>query len=108
MRERNANAKLYLTEGLKEATIYVNGDVIHLSAKEVSGRINEALGRLMQIVYHKLSYIDTAMDEVSIRKMFKTSNQFSFNLENGTEPNVHWMMLFSISWAIRTSILRPR
>ena len=31
MRERNGNAKLYLTEALKEATIYVNGDVLHLS-----------------------------------------------------------------------------
>ena len=89
MRERNANAKLYLTDGLKEATIYVNGDVAHLSAKEVTGRINEAIGRLVQTVYHKLSYIDTAMDEVSVRKMFKTSNQKSLNLDDGTEPNAH-------------------
>ena len=89
MRERNANAKLYLTEGLKEATVYVNGDVVHLSAKEVTGRINEAIGRLVQTVYHKLPYIDTAMDEMSIRKMFKTSNQISLHLENATEPNAH-------------------
>ena len=68
MRERNANAKLYLTEGLKESTIYVNGDVAHLSAKEVTGRINEAIGRLVQTVYHK---------------------QISLNLEGGTEPNIH-------------------
>lgn len=89
MRERNANAKLYLTEGLKEATIYVNGDVAHLSAKEVIGRINEAIGRLVQTVYHKLSYIDVAMDEMAIRKMFKVSSQISFNLDEGTEPNAH-------------------
>lgn len=89
MRERNANAKLYLTEGLKEATIYVNGDLAHLSAKEVTGRINEAIGRLVQTVYHKLSYIDVAMDEVSVRKMFKASNQISLNLDEETEPNVH-------------------
>lgn len=89
MRERNANAKLYLTEGLKEATIYVNGDVAHLSAKEVNGRINEAIGRLVQTVYHKLSYIDVAMDEMAVRKIFKTSNQISLNLDEGTEPNAH-------------------
>lgn len=89
MRERNANAKLYLTEGLKEATIYVNGDVAHLSAKEVTGRINEAVGRLVQTVYHKLSYIDVAMDEMAVRKMFKTNNQISLNLGEGTEPNAH-------------------
>ena len=89
MRERNANAKLYLTEGLKDATIYVNGDIAKLSSKEVTGRINEAIGRLVQTVYHKLPYIDAAMDEVSIRKMFKTSNQISLNLDDGTEPNQH-------------------
>lgn len=89
MRERNANARLYLTEGLKEATIYVNGDVAHLHAKEVSGRINEAIGRLVQTVYHKLSYIDVAMDEMAVRKMFKAGNQISFNLDDGTETNAH-------------------
>lgn len=89
MRERNANAKLYLTDGLKEATIYVNGDVAHLSAKEVTGRINEAIGRLVQTVYHKLSYIDVAMDEMAVRKIFKTSNQISLNLDEWLEPNVH-------------------
>ena len=89
MRERNANAKLYLAEGLKEATIYVNGDIAHLSAREVAGRINEAIGRLVQTVYYKLSYIDTVMDEVSVRKMFKTSDQISLNLDEGTEPNAY-------------------
>ena len=89
MRERNANAKLYLTEGLKEAAIYVNGDAAHLSAKEVTGRINEAIGRLVQIVFHKLSYIDAAMDEVSVRKMFQPNNQIQLKLDEGTEPNVH-------------------
>lgn len=89
MRERNANAKLYLTEGLKEATIYVNGDVAKLSSKEVTGRINEAIGRLVQTVYHKLPYIDVAMDEVAIRKMFKASNQISLNLGEAVEPNEH-------------------
>ena len=89
MRERNANAKLYLTDGLKEATIYVNGDIAKLSSKEVTGRINEAIGRLVQTVYHKLTYIDAAMDEVAIRKMFRTSNQISLNLDEGTEPNAH-------------------
>ena len=89
MRERNANAKLYLTEGLKEATIYVNGDIAHLSSKEVTGRINEGLGRLVQTVYHKLAYIDTAMDEMSIRKMFKETNQIKIDLESSAECNVH-------------------
>ena len=89
MRKRNENAKLYLTEALKEATIYVNGDIARLNARDVSARIQEAIGRLVQIVYHKLSYIDTPMGEAEIRKMFHTSNQFSLSLEGGTEPNIH-------------------
>ena len=89
MRKRNENAKLYLTEALKEATIYVNGDIARLNARDVSARIQEAIGRLVQIVYHKLSYIDTPMGEPEIRKMFHTSNQLSLSLEGGTEPNIH-------------------
>ena len=89
MRERNQNAKLYLTEALKEATIYVNGDVIRVNGKEVNSRINEALGRLVQTVYHKLSYIDTPMGEAEIRKMLHQSNQLSLALEDSTESNTH-------------------
>ncbi|SFG31088.1 hypothetical protein SAMN05216356_105117 [Oribacterium sp. WCC10] len=89
MRERNSNAKLYLTESLKAATIYVNGDVANLSSKEVTQRINEAIGKLVQTVYHKLSYIDTAFDEASIRKMFSDTNQIKLELGNTGEANAH-------------------
>lgn len=74
MRTRSGNAKLYLTEALKEAAIYVNGDVAKIPAKDISARFNEALGRLVQTVYHKLSYIDTPMDEASIRKLMRRAN----------------------------------
>lgn len=89
MRERNDNAKLFLTESLKQADIYVNGDKSQIGSKEVSSRINEALGRLVNTVYHKLSYIDTAMSEANIRALFKSSDQMALSLENGTEPNQH-------------------
>lgn len=89
MRKRNENAKLFLTEALKQADIYVNGDKSQIGSKEVSSRINEALGRLVNTVYHKLSYIDTAMSEANIRALFKSSDQMALSLENGTEPNQH-------------------
>ena len=89
MRERNSNAKLYLTENLKDATIYVNGDIARVQAKEVTSRINEAIGRLVQTVYHKLSYIEVAMGEADIRKMFHTGSQLSLGLEGGSETNGH-------------------
>lgn len=71
MRKRSENAKLYLTESLKEADIYVNGDIASISAKDITARFNEALGRLVQTVYHKLAYIDTPMDEASVRKLMR-------------------------------------
>lgn len=89
MRERNDNAKLFLTESLKQADIYVNGDKSQIGSKEASSRINEALGRLVSTVYHKLSYIDTALSEANIRALFKSSDQMALSLENGTEPNQH-------------------
>ncbi|MGR6835160.1 BREX system P-loop protein BrxC [Syntrophomonas erecta] len=89
MRERNSNAKLFLIESMKNADIYVNGDKAQIGTKDVAARINDALGRLVSTVYHKLPYIDTAMSEANIRAMFKTSNQQTLTLEGGTEPNIH-------------------
>ena len=89
MRERNNNAKLFLTESLKDAVIYVNGDRAQINAKEVSARISEALGRLVKTVYHKLDYIDYAASEDDIRKLLVSSNQLTLNLDGVTEPNIH-------------------
>lgn len=89
MRGRDANAKLYLSESLKDATIYVNGDVLKTKSKEVTGRINEAIGRLVQTVYHKLSYIDAAFGEDDIRKLLKTTNQLKFEVGEKGEANTH-------------------
>ena len=75
MRERNGAAKLFLSESLKNAEIYVNGDKIQSGAKEIASKINEALGKLVSTVYHKLSYIDTAMSESDIRTLFKNNGQ---------------------------------
>ena len=40
-------------------------------------------------VYHKLSYIDAAMSEADVRKLFKTTNQMSLDLEGGKSANQH-------------------
>ena len=75
MRDRNNNARLFLTESLKNADIYVNGDKVRTSSKEISSRINEAIGKLVGTVYHKLSYIDTAMGENDIRSLLKNNGK---------------------------------
>ena len=89
MRDRSGNAKLFLVEAMKGADIYVNGDKAQIGSKDVSARINEALGRLVSTVYHKLRYIDAVMDEANIRALFKNSKQQTLTLANGTEPNVN-------------------
>lgn len=75
MRERSAAARLFLEEALKEAAIYAGGDRLQSSAREVSSRLNEAIGILVAKTYHKLSYIDTAMGEEDIRCLLKDQNQ---------------------------------
>ena len=87
MRVRGENARLYLTEALKAAVIYVNGDIAPISVKEVSGRFNEALGRLVQTVYHKLPYIDTPMDEAQIRALM--SGEGGPRGQTPATPNIH-------------------
>ncbi|MGF9913337.1 BREX system P-loop protein BrxC [Paenibacillus ehimensis] len=89
MRERNGNAKLFLSESLKSADIYVNGDKAQIASKDITARMNDALGRLVSIVYHKLSYIDTPMSEANIRALFKNENQITLSLDGTAEPNIH-------------------
>ena len=87
MRDRSANARLFLEESLKSAEIYVNGDKAQINKKDVSARMNEAIGKLVDTVYHKLYYIDTAMSEGHIRNLFKTGNQVTLELKDTAEPN---------------------
>ncbi|MCD8362902.1 MAG: BREX system P-loop protein BrxC [Lachnospiraceae bacterium] len=87
LREHSQAARLFLEESLKIAAIYVNGDRVQSSYKDVTSRINDAIGRLVASVYHKLSYIDTAMNEADIRKIF-TGNEKQLTLEGtNTIPN---------------------
>lgn len=87
MRERFANAKLFLTENLKEAEIYVNGDRADIKSKDVTSRINEGLQRLVETVYNKLSYIDASLGDSDILKLFASSNQLSLKIDDAQEAN---------------------
>ncbi|WP_312046532.1 BREX system P-loop protein BrxC [Anaerotignum sp.] len=88
MRERNANARIFLEEAMKQATIYMNGDKAQIAAKDISSRINDALGKLISTVFHKLSYIDTAMNESHIRAVLKGNNNAQLSLDGQAQtPN---------------------
>lgn len=72
MRDRNEAAKLYLSESLKNADIYVNGDKLQTNSKDISARINEAIGKLVLTVYNKLYYIDLDRSESDILTLLKS------------------------------------
>lgn len=75
MRDRSTSARLFLEEALKEADIYVNGDKLPGSSRDIKTRINEAIGKLVSQVYYKLSYIDAAVSESDIRAALRSDSQ---------------------------------
>lgn len=75
IRDRTRNAKTYLCQALEEAKIYTNGDEVKTSAKEIRARINEALGKLIATVYHKLTYITRAVNEDDIRALLRDDSK---------------------------------
>ncbi len=87
LREHSAAARLFLEEALKVASIYVNGDKLSTTSKDVTARINDALGKLVSTVYHKLMYIDTATSESDIRKLFTDKNTQLTLSGTKTTPN---------------------
>ena len=46
-KERRNNARIFLEAALREAVIFVNGDKLQLSGKDISTRINEGIGKLI-------------------------------------------------------------
>ena len=83
VREKDNLAKIYLEESLKNADIYVNGNKIKSTTKDVKTRLNEAVGILVDIVYSKLNYIDVPVNEDDIRSLIKNKNrEITLGLEN--------------------------
>ena len=87
MQERNSNARVFLEQSLRDADIYANGDKIKSTSKDIAVRINDALGRLVHTVYHKLSYIDTAMGEIHIREALNANSDQAYLSSSVQTPN---------------------
>ena len=75
LREHKDQAVVFFKEALERADIYVNGDKIKPNSKDVASRIGEAMGRLVSVVYNKLSYIDTAVSDSDIREVISEKEQ---------------------------------
>ena len=60
--------KLFLESAIKDAVIYVKGDKVDIAEKNIESRLDEAMGKLVDKVYNKLSYMDFAPDKSDIQE----------------------------------------
>lgn len=85
--EKKDRIKIYIEEALKNADIYVNGDKAAISAKEASSRIDEAMRKLVETQYNKLTYMETAPELSDIAHILRDDGgQIAFGVEDAT-PN---------------------
>src|SRR5699024_4184819 len=89
MREHQDRGKLFLEEALKEADFYLNGDKLELRSRDFKFNVQESLERSIEIVYDKLHYIDTPMDQAEIRKLFKNRNDKNIQLDINEASNTN-------------------
>ncbi len=88
MRDHSNNAQTFLKEALRNADLYVGGDRLQSTAKEITSRINEALAKLVDTVYHKLSYITAAKSEADVRTLIQgTGAQITLDLGKADTQN---------------------
>ena len=81
--EKKQRIRIFIEDSIKNAEIYVNGDKANISAKDPASRINEALGKLVNSRYNKLSYMETAPSLSDIDAVFRMSNQMMLgNIED--------------------------
>lgn len=89
IREHQDRGKLFLEEALREAEFYLNGDKLKFKSKDFAFNAQESLKRLIEIVYHKLDYIDAPMDRVDIEKLFKNRAGRNIELDDLETPNAN-------------------
>ena len=87
LREHNERAKLYLKDALRSADIYVNGDKFSTSSKDVTSRINDALGKLVSVIYYKRNYIISPKSDSDIRALF-TNKDKQLSIDANDNDNV--------------------
>lgn len=84
--ERRDRANLVLRENIKTAEIYVNGSLVEIKEKEATERINEGLRTLVDVVYHKLSYIKKNLSGVrDIQDILASDKYVQMGVESITE-----------------------
>ena len=87
-REKRQRIKILLLDGLKHADIYVKGHEVSIKEKNPVDKINDAISKLVDTIYHKLRYMETAPTESDILGVLNSMNQEDFgksaNVKNNT------------------------
>ena len=84
--EKFERIRIFLEEALKTADIYVKGDKVVIKEKNPVDRINDALNKLVDKIYHKLDYMKTYPVKSDILDVLRDTKQDQFgkteNVEN--------------------------
>ena len=83
----NERVRVLLQEALRNADIYVGGEKAQLQNRDPVARLNEALGRQVGQLYHRLSDMQTAPILKDIEDLLDDRRQVSFGLEGTTTAN---------------------
>jgi len=75
--EKIGRVRIFIEDALKHADIYVNGDKANIGTKDPASKINEALGKLVNARYNKLSYMETSPTSSDIDAIFRSTNQMT-------------------------------
>lgn len=79
-----------LKDAIGEATIFVNGNKnTDVTTHDAASRMAEALGKLVDSIYFKLSYMQAPKEDADIKKLFKENPQTKLGLGEAEEPNVN-------------------
>ena len=76
--DKISRIKIFLESAIKDSVIYVKGDKVDISEKNVESRIDEAMGKLVDKVYNKLNYMDFAPDKSDINNALGEEYQVTF------------------------------
>jgi len=85
--EKKQRIRIFIEDAVKNADLYVNGDKANIGSKDPASRINEALGKLVNTRYNKLSYMETAPYLADIDAVLRLSNQMSLENYDATAAN---------------------
>ncbi|MFA6856054.1 MAG: BREX system P-loop protein BrxC [Treponema sp.] len=77
--EKKVRIHTYIEKAVEDAAIYINGDIVTSNAKGAAARLEEALHKEVESIYHKLYYMETGPVVSTIEALFQRGNELSLD-----------------------------